>query len=969
MAALEGIITGLLANLLTAAGTPLIVEIQRRQNVFRAIRGEIASPSELTIQKAFLAIEQSFGRLGKLDTDLHAFLKALTQSELIKPLALAAYAGVDCEPLQYCIYSLYIGAVKPTSNKGAFEACKKLTEKIVAGIRVYLKQADVSTQLDLLTELNPDIRKEAGTLVAEAGRRWALRGDNNKLILRPEIINEKKPWLFCKPNDLDELIKVLSRAVREEHEKLIVAKPNRQRAIIAFNELYVPNRIELSGGVLSDGNSVNLIDFASDFSIRFPATVVLGNPGGGKSTLAQAYALVLSKAGAETGNVLLIHLRVREIFAAMKDEPSLSILNYIVKNLARVSERYQFEELINPVRNLLYNGRCICIFDGLDEVITVSNRIEIVTKVSRFISEWSRCSFLVTSRPQGYAEAPLSRRFQTAVLQPFNRHETTIYFEKFSRAVFEIDDKDLGAKTERFLAEASRIAPDLMETPLLLSLIIWLFHSTNRIPDNRLEVYYQCATLLFDDWDRSRNIDLDLIENHRLWQLLPVLAGDVYVDPILANNIPRQWLRQKVARFFKNVLGKSGEGRSNQIADEFISHLVGRAWVLTEKAPDRFEFTHRSFLEYFFAKHLDEKYESVSGLMKVLLPHIISREWTVPSHVALQLRAERGIQGANRCSKALISAVRSADTANKPNLVLFAAEACEYLQPSNSVIEEISQLIVSCAENESYWSSAFLSLLQVQTGLRDSVYRGVASGLISLLSMHHGPTLAPTVDWLVALRLLKDKIIDPISIPWLDRAPDAFERISDAVEQKINFSHVVLPMTLKALFDLTGQLSEVHSERYSHLMWSASARGGRYDWRLVDFILMRAQLVRVLKGKIKLDDAPYARLALLLSKNTDRNVPEFLETRVLVWPVNQQDHISETKFDIHNDKLVEALRLMNAGIRDFSPMLGLHYPDYPHPDFSGPIIESRVFDFITGGTRTIITPREILLSYVQYKVL
>jgi len=167
---------------------------------------------------------------------------------------------------------------------------------------------------------------------------------------------------------------------------------------------------------VADHEPVHVIRDASFFSTRFPAVVVLGNPGGGKSTLAQGYCLALANACAKDGFRLPIFIRVREYHAATRKDPNLQILTYILRRLSQLSESYQVDELINPIRNLLHSDRCICIFDGLDEILQVTDRISVVNQVTRFISQWPLNSFFTTSRPQGYSEAPLPRSFHQATI-------------------------------------------------------------------------------------------------------------------------------------------------------------------------------------------------------------------------------------------------------------------------------------------------------------------------------------------------------------------------------------------------------------------------------------------------------------------------------------------------------------------------------------------------------------------------
>src|SRR5581483_5631502 len=149
-------------------------------------------------------------------------------------------------------------------------------------------------------------------------------------------------------------------------------------------------------------------------------------------------------------------------------------------------------------------------------------------------------------------------------------------------------------------------------------------------------------------------IDPNLVEPHRLMQLLPVLAGQIFPDPGLANSFSFKWLRQHVFDFFSETLDDRDPGRAAFAADQFVDHLSGRAWVLTEIGPGEFAFTHRTFLEFFFAKYLDEKHESIRELLADLTPRILRREWTTAAHLALQIKADRGILNANRCAEALM---------------------------------------------------------------------------------------------------------------------------------------------------------------------------------------------------------------------------------------------------------------------------------------------------------------------------
>ena len=968
---MKGTGESLIAGVLLSGLRHVILEIQRRRQVCDAIEDandifptSYTTPIDSVIKKAYHDVGQAFGRLGKLDSDLDTFLNALENSNLLKPLALAAYTGRDWKRLQYGVYQIYIGSLGRDGSEQDFKDCSAVTREIVSGIKAHLSHPDVNRQLILLSDTVNNLHRDLLNFISIQEKKWSIVDRNNRYILSSDEIRNVKPWIFVNPAHLSNLVKELSRSSCEEYGKITVSKPDRQSAALSFHDIYVQNRISISSKTAPFSPDVDLIGNALDFASKFPAAVVLGNPGGGKSTLAQGYCLSLAEIGKDNGIFLPVFVRIRELFSEIRKDPNLSIIEYVIKDICRISESFQYDELLNPLRNLFYNGRGIFIFDGLDEVLSVDERISTIKQVNQFMVQWSNCSFLFTSRSQGYAEAPLPNYFTKIQLLPFNEDESRKFFQLIGKIVFDKNEKDLNNSTDRFMFEAKRNAPDLIEVPLLLSLIIWLFHSIDRIPDNRLDVYDQCSKLLFVDWDPKRKIISEVLEYHRLLQLLPVLAGHIYPDQNLVSGVSRKWLKQHVGDFFREILGAQDSGRSEIAAELFVNHLVGRAWVLTEKAPGRFEFTHRSFLEYFFAKHLDEECETVGDLADLLLPHIKVREWIAPAHIAFQIKAERGIKNANRCAEIIYEKINASKPDDQPNLVLFGAEACEYLQPSDVVIKNISRLVVLCAKSEAYWSSAFISLLQVQTALRDAVYDGVVEGLLEMLHSYHGTNLAPTIDWLLALRLSATTHLTKQKMPWLDRAPDAVAKISQKLFDKIDFSKINLPFTFKAIFDLTGLISDRHHEYYDFRLWSNSTGGGRKDWSLSDLLTMRIELMRVIKNEKNLDQSPYARLAILIFENRGNTI-FLLESNAFVILESEYYGFNEKiKLSVAtNHKLGSVLKFVNRGIiQILSITEGVNSNA---KDIFTPSQIENVFNFYSLKHRPTIERRRILDTYLQ----
>ena len=133
--------------------------------------------------------------------------------------------------------------------------------------------------------------------------------------------------------------------------------------------------------------------------------------------------------------------------------------------------------------------------------------------------------------------------------------------------------------------------------------------------------------------------------------------------------------------------------KARKASSDFIQFCTGRAWVFTDTGTTRdgekpFQFTLRTFLEYFTSCYLVSVHPTPAALLEALQMKIRKGEWDVVAQLSFQIQSKQ-LHGA--ADKLLEQLIRTAppERSEQWNVLSFAERSLEFLVPSPRVRREI----------------------------------------------------------------------------------------------------------------------------------------------------------------------------------------------------------------------------------------------------------------------------------------
>lgn len=368
-----------------------------------------------------------------------------------------------------------------------------------------------------------------------------------------------------------------------------------------LDKIYEPLQFKIDDDILEE-DEIKL-SIAADLH----RTIISGYAGNGKTIfLKKIYKELIDN----QTNFYPIFFELRNISSGTQ-----TLLDYIYESILTYSDSFTREQFTYG----LEKGLFYFLIDGLDEISDLQQS-NIQEEISTLTLKYPDCPFVVTSRPN---EFTTWANFHVAHLLPFDYCQCQSFIKKIDY-VEERKTDFLEFLTKRKFAEHE----EFLSNPLLASMMLLTFDEYGDIPAKRHIFYEKCFQVLIKEHDASKGRFhrplKSKLSHENLEKVFMYFCAITYQDQKYRFNLQEV---DKYIELASQTLSSDKICKGNDIRYDFVHSMS-----LLLQDGNFFEFIHRSFQEYFFAKfivndrklELENKLDNIDGLFSLAKSNLIA---------------------------------------------------------------------------------------------------------------------------------------------------------------------------------------------------------------------------------------------------------------------------------------------------------------------------------------------------------
>ena len=431
----------------------------------------------------------------------------------------------------------------------------------------------------------------------------------------------------------------------------------RKAAFFSIEELYTPlktalpkeivaEQTDLSGFPKGDSERVHI----SSLLAENRPMLIIGQPGGGKTTFLRLIACVLAKdlvGETDAGRATHLGLPVKEdppipvfirlaaLADVLKEERAGVGCGTSWRAACSAMDKIYGRETSICLQRLLDEGRCAILLDGLDEVAKESVRRRTVDVVHSIADHWRKNRMVLTSRPFGYHDVSSIEGIETVHIDDFGQAEVLEFIDRWVRGLFH---DAAGKETTEYLAELQSAIVNvpairrLSRNPVMLTCLCVVHWNERKLPEGKADLLAAVLRWLLNA--REENREKRGYNNLFAEECFKALALSMTTHPDGKKaEVDISWAAEQLTGPFRDRMEIVDGDRVRREGARFLEEEMLDSGIVEKQGAGRLRFWHLTFQEHYAARSLvDRSDDEWWGLIE---NQLVNSQWTeVLDHLA-----------------------------------------------------------------------------------------------------------------------------------------------------------------------------------------------------------------------------------------------------------------------------------------------------------------------------------------------
>lgn len=319
---------------------------------------------------------------------------------------------------------------------------------------------------------------------------------------------------------------------------------------------------------------------------------IVGGPGFGKTLFLKSLISNYEQLNFITNiSVLPIYCNLKEY----KFRIGYSIKDFILESMINTTGLDKDEITKEFLEFFMNNGRCMFLFDALDEVESTDRERLSDLLVAFFQNENSNNKVCITTRERGLIpDTPIVFK-----VRAIDYNDINIYLSNMVK-LKKIENKDVEIIFNQCIP---LIDSKFLTNFLMLSLMIHIFNAERKIPENKVDLYEKCTEYIY----RTREIDEKQV-TYNFDLMRTIITNDVTFEKLayLCKRNNKECNQIEIEKLLITSFSKTypDENSTLNAITEFLKFCSERTELFVMSNENVYKFFHRSFFEFYYAKYM-----------------------------------------------------------------------------------------------------------------------------------------------------------------------------------------------------------------------------------------------------------------------------------------------------------------------------------------------------------------------------